>query len=458
MGALEKVFKTIGKAASSLGKTGAKNAIPYVKAPGGIAKLSKAEINVAKEGKAARAIKSIGNPDCKVKGVIQPRFIYNKGVFIDVKRGSRYTIKDFSRLRTHYRNLYGSGAKNSYLSWEKGLKAKTSFMPKFNFSIPKAAKVEAKATQQAAKGATKAAEQAGQKATQQAAKSASKVAEEAKTVGEEAAEKVAKQRWYQNPENWKGVYREGKSGAKFAVKNSLAISQTALLGYIGWNILTGRGLIHPALDAVKGNTDKSFAEDLLDASFGEGSYNYIKGGLGGTVGEGVDLYYRLKDGVTGVGNEVVDLYRGGKEMMAGAFTGNGMVSDGSGNYYDPTAEQYPGMDQMTGMQQSNGMMSSLMGGMSNAVNSISGGNVSKMNLAGLLLSAYMMFGRFGWLGKAASLMLGGMTLKNINNHQGMQQQTQRQQQQVQSIVQQPSYQTVELPATEDDVVVRSRHM
>lgn len=439
MGAIEKVFKTIGKAASSLGKTGAKHAIPYVKAPGGIAKLSKAEINVAKEGKAARAIKSIGNPDCKVKGVIQPRFIYNKGTFIDVKRGSRYTIKDFSRLRTHYRNLYGSGVQNSYLSWEKGLKAKTSFMPKFNFSIPKAAKVEAKATQQAAK-------------------SASKVAEEAKTVGEEAAEKVAKQRWYQNPENWKGVYKEGKSGAKFAVKNSLAISQTALLGYIGWNILTGRGLIHPAIDAVKGNTDKSFAEDLLDASFGEGSYNYVKGGLGGTVGEGVDLYYRLKDGVTGVGNEVVDLYRGGKEMMAGAFTGNGMVSDGSGNYYDPTAEQYPGMNQMTGMQQGNGMMSGLMGGLNNAVSSISGGNVSKMNLAGLLLSAYMMFGRFGWLGKAASLMLGGMTLKNINNHQGMQQQTQRQQQQVQSTVQQPSYQTVELPATEDDVVVRSRHM
>ena len=51
-----------------------------------------------------------------------------------------------------------------------------------------------------------------------------------------------------------------------------------------------------------------------------------------------------------------------------------------------------------------------------------------MNILSLALSAYMMFGRFGWLGRAASLLLGGMTLKNINNRQLPNQQVQQQQQ------------------------------
>lgn len=63
------------------------------------------------------------------------------------------------------------------------------------------------------------------------------------------------------------------------------------------------------------------------------------------------------------------------------------------------------------MGQGNGVVNGVMGGMNNALNSVTNGNVSKLDLLGLITSAYMMFGRFGWLGKAASLMLGGMTLK-----------------------------------------------
>lgn len=147
------------------------------------------------------------------------------------------------------------------------------------------------------------------------------------------------------------------------------------------------------------------------------------------------------------------------------FTGNGMVANGDGTYSDPSTAQYPNMNQM-GLQQGNGVMSGLLGGMNNAVNTVSGGNVSKMNLAGLLLSAYMMFGRFGWLGKAASVMLGGMTLKNINNHQqqgsllqqGNQQQQSNGQNNAASAYQQ-QLKTLEAQADNDaDVVIRSRSL
>lgn len=119
------------------------------------------------------------------------------------------------------------------------------------------------------------------------------------------------------------------------------------------------------------------------------------------------------------------------------------------------------------MSQQEGMLGGMMNGMNEVVNQVSGGNVSKMNILTLALSAYMMFGRFGWLGKAASLLLGGMTLKNINNRQMVPSQTQHQmpqQQQVQpqipAVQSQPSmYKALDNEtAVDDDIVYRSRGM
>lgn len=211
--------------------------------------------------------------------------------------------------------------------------------------------------------------------------------------------------------------------------------------------------------------EKSTAAKISDTLFGNGTFDNIKDVGGATLNEGADVYHRLKNGVAGIGNEVGSLYQDGKQIVGGMFTGNGMVANGDGTYSDPTTAQYPNMSQM-GLQQGNGMVPGLMGGLNNAVNAVSGGNVSKMNLAGLLLSAYMMFGRFGWLGKAASVMLGGMTLKNINNHQlqGYHQQQGNIQQQsagqnnVSSAYQQ-QIKTLEMQTDNDaDVVVRSRSL
>ena len=95
------------------------------------------------------------------------------------------------------------------------------------------------------------------------------------------------------------------------------------------------------------------------------------------------------------------------------FNGNGMVNHGNG-YYDPTTAQYPSMSAVQGVQGQAGMGGGLMNNLNSALANVTGGNISKMNLASLLLASYMMFGRFGWFSKIAGLALGGMTMKNVN--------------------------------------------
>lgn len=198
-------------------------------------------------------------------------------------------------------------------------------------------------------------------------------------------------------------------------------------------------------------------------------YNKVTSAADSVVNEGVDLYQFSKNTLGNVVGEGTDLYQMGKN-----YVGNGMVSNGSGGYYDPTTEQSPNLYQASNpdMENQDGMLNNVMGGMNNLVNQVSGGAVTKMNILTLALSAYMMFGRFGWLGKAASLLLGGMTLKNINNRQLPYQQVHQQQQnpsqQYVPQVKQPNasmesenmYKSLEYPiATEDgEVVNRPRSM
>lgn len=275
----------------------------------------------------------------------------------------------------------------------------------------------------------------------------------------------------------KGTFRVTKGTVEFASKHPKAtVAATAvalpafghkegLLNFAKDKILgkeeKNKGLVDSAATLLLGEQkdekgkEKSVVAKTLDTALGDGSYSSLKGGVenvGGVVG---DVYSGVKNTVSGLGNEVGNLYQDGKQLVGGWFDGNGMVANGNGTYSDPTSPQYPNMNQM-GLQQG-GLTTSFMGGMNNAVNAISGGNISKMNLAGLLLSAYMMFGRFGWLGKAASMMLGGMTLRNINNHQQVNQMQQGAGQGIASSAYQQQLKTLEQQSGGDeDVVVRSR--
>lgn len=181
----------------------------------------------------------------------------------------------------------------------------------------------------------------------------------------------------------------------------------------------GKGLIEPASTALLGShkdaygNEKSVSEKTVNTLLGEGAYSSIKTGVGNVGAEGADVYYHLKDTIGNVGAEAGSLYYNGKEYVGGLFNGNGMVNHGNG-YYDPTTAQYPSMSAVQGEQGQAGMGGGLMNNINSALSNVTGGNISKMNLASLLLASYMMFGRFGWFSKIAGLALGGMTMKNVN--------------------------------------------
>lgn len=432
---VQKIGKVMGKA---FGEGG-------TKAVEQVAKISKAEMKQAKDlRKAEGAIKSIGSPKINVSGVDISRFSYKNGKFWDLKHANTsYSRKEFAQLQSHYSNLFKGGNKSGYKAWERTI-PKSNFTPKFNT-----------------------------------------LNNESKIIGHgsNTAETIAKQRWYQNVENWKkagklGVDGMNKTGraihgtaefgfraARGAIKNSKDLAILAGTGWAAYNIYNGNGIVKPILGAVGGTGAQqggavNIAEQLIAGEGAPQLHDNLSGMVNGVVGEAGDVYYRLKDGTIAVADEAGNLYQGGKDMITGAFNGNGMVNDGNGYYSDPTAQQYPSMAQMQMTnQQGGGSMNALMNGMNNAVSQVSGGNVSKMNIASLLLSAYMMFGRFGWMGKAASLLLGGMTLHNINGKQAASQhQNQQQQQSRANVTEQIPLQTAEMPVEEENTVVRMRRL
>ena len=458
-----KSAKSIGKMFSGSGAKAAEQVAEVSKAElKQVAKVSKAELKqVADVKKANAAIKSIGSPKINVSGVDISRFSYKNGTFWDLKHANTsYSRKEFSQLQSHFNNLYKGGRTSGYKAWEKSL-PKACFTPHFNPINPNTLKQESKIAGQGTKVAAK----------------------EAQKIVSDIGESVAKQKWYQNAENWKTAGRLGIQGmnkvgrglqgtaefgfraARGAIKNSKDLAILAGTGWVAYNVYNGNGIVKPLMGAVGGEEAKqggavNLAEQLIAGDGASQLHDNLTGMVGGVMNEAGDVYYRLKDGTIAVVDEAGNLYQGGKEMIAGTFNGNGMINDGNGYYSDPTAQQYPTMNQMMG-QQGYGMANGFMGGMNNALNSVTNGNVSKLDLAGLLVSAYMMFGRFGWLGKAASLMLGGMTLKNINNHQSSQIQPTPQQQYgfgaIQSTTPAQSIKTMELPVVDDEnVIVRSR--
>lgn len=226
-----------------------------------------------------------------------------------------------------------------------------------------------------------------------------------------------------------------KSGIKFAVAHpkTSAVGLGIALPVVGYKkgLLNfakekvfgegseDKGLIEPASTILLGShkdaygNEKSVSEKTIDTLLGEGAYSSIKTGVGNVGAEGADVYYRLKNTIGNVCAEAGNLYYDGKEYVGGLFNGNGMVNHGNG-YYDPTTAQYPSMSAVQGVQGQAGMGGGLMNNLNSALSNVTGGNISKMNLASLLLASYMMFGRFGWFSKIAGLALGGMTMKNVN--------------------------------------------
>ena len=361
---------------------------------------------------------------------------------------------------------------SGYLAWEKSLPT-PSFKPKFNVisKEKESIKTSKETVEQVIKKEKKTVETVKDETItgKETAKETSHSAEQAAETAKESAEHAGKAtKEAANGDN------SFKKAAKFYAKNPKVLGWHAALGLGGYSLVSGEGVINPLLYFIGGKnaTENGLGGMVGQAVAGEKApdiYNKVTSAADSVVNEGVDLYQFSKNTLGNVVGEGTDLYQMGKN-----YVGNGMVSNGSGGYYDPTTEQSPNLYQASNLVMGNqdGMLNNVMGGMNNLVNQVSGGAVTKMNILTLALSAYMMFGRFGWLGKAASLLLGGMTLKNINNRQLPYQQVHQQQQnpsqQYVPQVKQPNasmesenmYKSLEYPiATEDgEVVNRPRSM
>lgn len=131
-------------------------------------------------------------------------------------------------------------------------------------------------------------------------------------------------------------------------------------GYVGWEKLT---------------TDKSLTRIVGDAVIGKEACDTVSD----TVSTVTQLPGKAMDTIDGL-TQSVD---GATNQMSGI--GNFVQNMSSGNFLD---------------------------GIGNFFSNLGNGKVSGMSLLGLVASAFMLFGRFGWFGKIAGALLGMMILGN----------------------------------------------
>lgn len=371
-----------------------------------------------------------------------------------------------------------SGFKN----WEKSLpKFKTGFKSAEHIginTIPKTERVLVDGTKVTGQGVVH--------TTKMAEKVAEETAKKAALINKETLKNAAKVGWKEGGKvinktaGWAGQY------AKYTANHPVA---SLILSSVAYHQVTGRNLLPDMMKSLGGEdaakkglvgvvgdmtlgkksdgqgNEVGMVANLSDVLFGEGTYENIRTGVGSVVGEAAGVYQGVKGGVVSAVGAGTDLYEAGKETIGQYFSGNGMVANGNGGYYDPSTPPYPSASQMMGADmlsatspRQGGLAGTMMNGVNAVANELTGGNVSKMNLATLALSSYMMFGPFGWLGKMASLMLGGMTMRNINQRQSDGQSMQRMPQYAVSPTVLASHNNpqVDFPVAEEPVVRRSR--
>ena len=146
-------------------------------------------------------------------------------------------------------------------------------------------------------------------------------------------------------------------GAGQAVKTATV---GGAVGYVGWEKLT---------------TGKSVVRIVSDAVIGEPATN--------TLAETADGVREL----TGKAGEAIG-------SVSGAVTGIDNKLNGVSNFL---------------RQASGGGVMDMFG---NFFRNLGSGNVSGLSIAGLVAAAFLIFGRFGWLGKIAGTFLGMMLIGN----------------------------------------------
>ena len=155
------------------------------------------------------------------------------------------------------------------------------------------------------------------------------------------------------------------------IKGLGTAAKTAAIGggmaYVGWEKLT---------------TDKSVTRIVGDAVVGEGTMESVSNKVDTAIDGVNDLKEKVGETVNTMNEAMTDVnskWSGMSNFLRGIFSGNGgkMI----GNFFSNLGK----------------------------------GNVSGLSLAGLVVSALLVFGRFGWLGKIAGAVLGMMMIGNNAN-------------------------------------------
>lgn len=151
------------------------------------------------------------------------------------------------------------------------------------------------------------------------------------------------------------------------------------VGYVGWEALIN---------------DKPVMQTVGETVLGEETNAAVKDTVHGTVGAVGDTIGAARDAIGGVTDTV--------------------------NNVNNTASSWGGIGQFfSNLNSGNG--ANMFG---NLFSNIFNGKVSMMSMLGLVASALLIFGRFGWLGKIAGALLGMLLIGN--NSRVVQQQPQRQ--------------------------------
>lgn len=151
------------------------------------------------------------------------------------------------------------------------------------------------------------------------------------------------------------------------------------VGYVGWEALIN---------------DKPVMQTVGETVLGEETNAAVKDTVHGTVGAVGDTIGAARDAIGGVTDAV--------------------------NNVNNTASSWGGIGQFfSNLTSGNG--ANMFG---NLFSNIFNGKVSMMSMLGLVASALLIFGRFGWLGKIAGALLGMLLIGN--NSRVVQQQPQRQ--------------------------------
>lgn len=211
--------------------------------------------------------------------------------------------------------------------------------------------------------------------------------------------------------------------------------------------------------AIGEKNQKAAAEKL--SQLGEKTGNAVAESVPKVANEVGRVYNGVANDVSAINSEAGNVYNNVKDVASGLYHGNQQISDGNGGYYDSTTQQYEGVPQDGSSSQY------AMGLARNAMNSVSGGNVSKMDLGTLLGASILGFGRFGLFGKAIGAAMAGSAIHNINKRGQSTQQVQQTQgynpSQSQPVIQTQEYKAStyrhpEVSFDDEGNVQHSRHM